>query len=61
MELRGDIKPFKTELYGFGGTTVYLNGKITIPVTLGNRDIQKAILIKFVVVDDFKWYNAILG
>ena len=61
MEMLGEIKPYMTKLFGFGGYSIFPKGKFSLPVKIGDTKHHMEILVEFVVVKEFKWYNAILG
>ena len=55
------MKPYTSELYGFGGSTVFPKGKIALRILLGDGPVKKDALVEFIVVEGLKWYNVILG
>ena len=58
---REQLSPTNTPLIGFGGTSVFPLGVITISITAGNYPQQITRDITFLVVDCSSAYNAILG
>lgn len=48
-------------LIGFNGSSVFLDGKITLRLTIGSRQTTRNDLTKFLVVDVPTVYNVIMG
>ena len=62
MELTIDmLKPSPTPLYGFAGKKVIPEGSIELPISIGQTEHQKALMVRFLVVDTPSVYNIILG
>ncbi|XP_075478820.1 uncharacterized protein LOC142519673 [Primulina tabacum] len=55
------LEAVETALFGFAGHVVYLEGEITLPLTLGTEDLRKTVVTIFTVVDAPSSYNIILG
>ncbi|XP_075499305.1 uncharacterized protein LOC142537697 [Primulina tabacum] len=55
------LEAVETALFGFAGHAVYPEGEITLPLTLGTRDLRKTVMTTFTVVDAPSSYNIILG
>lgn len=55
------LKPSHSPLYGFSGDKVVPNGSIDLPLSAGGPDYQKALIVKFLVVNTPLVYNIILG
>ncbi|XP_075473861.1 uncharacterized protein LOC142504905 [Primulina tabacum] len=55
------LKAVETALFGFAGHAMYLEGEITLPLTLGTGDLRKTMMTVFTVVDAPSSYNIILG
>lgn len=47
--------------YGFAGDKVMPDGSIDLPLSAGGLDYQKALIVKFLVVNVALVYNIILG
>lgn len=62
MGLTSDIlKPSRSPLSGFFGDKVVPNGNIDLPLSTGGPDYQKALIVKFLVVNIPLVYSIILG
>ncbi|XP_073046136.1 uncharacterized protein [Primulina eburnea] len=55
------LEAVETTLFGFAGHAVYPDREITLPLTLGTRDLRKNVMTVFTVVDAPSSYNIILG
>ena len=55
------MQGYKEELVCFSGEKVYLDGFVTLHVTVGNRLKSQTIRVDFLVVDCSSAYNVILG
>ncbi|XP_073279553.1 uncharacterized protein [Primulina huaijiensis] len=55
------LEAVETALFGFAGHAVYLEGEITLPLTLGTGDLRRIVMTIFTVVDAPSSYNIILG
>ena len=47
MGIKSGMKPYKSNLFGFGGHPVRPKGRITLPVKLGDDKISRTVLIDF--------------
>ncbi|XP_075500014.1 uncharacterized protein LOC142538590 [Primulina tabacum] len=62
MDLQGyQLETVETTFFGFAGHAVYPEGDIVMPLTLGTRELNNAIMTTFTVVDAPSSYNIILG
>ncbi|CAA0824985.1 Unknown protein, partial [Striga hermonthica] len=61
MELDIELSPLHTSLFGFNGSEVAPLGETTPAVVLGEGDLRKVKMVRFVVVDVESAYNVILG
>ncbi|CAA0830004.1 Unknown protein, partial [Striga hermonthica] len=61
MDLDIELSPLHTSLFGFNGSEVAPLGEATLAVVLGEGDLRKVKMIRFVVVDVESAYNVILG
>ncbi|CAA0830908.1 Unknown protein, partial [Striga hermonthica] len=61
MELDLELTPLHTSLFGFNGSKVAPLGETTLVVVLGEDDLKKVKMVRFVVVDVESTYNVILG
>ncbi|CAA0823048.1 Unknown protein, partial [Striga hermonthica] len=61
MDLDIELTPLHTSLFGFNGSEVAPLGETTLVVVLGEGDLRKVKMIRFVVVDVEAVYNVILG
>ncbi|CAA0825719.1 Unknown protein, partial [Striga hermonthica] len=61
MELDIELSPLHTSLFGFNGSEVAPLGEATLAVVLGEGDLRKVKMVRFVVVDVESAYNVILG
>ncbi|CAA0811127.1 Unknown protein, partial [Striga hermonthica] len=61
MDLDIELAPLHTSLFGFNGSEVAPLGETTLAVVLGEGDLRKVKMIRFVVVDVESAYNVILG
>ncbi|CAA0830214.1 Unknown protein, partial [Striga hermonthica] len=61
MDLDIELSPLHTSLFGFNGSEVAPLGEATHAVVLGEGDLRKVKMIRFVVVDVESAYNVILG
>lgn len=55
------LKPSHNPLYGFAGDKFVPDGNIDLPLSAGGPDNQKALIVKFLVVNIPLVYNIILG
>ena len=55
-----NLQSYKKELIGFSGEKVYLNGYVTLHLTLGTRPRTRIVKVDFLVVDSPSAYNVIL-
>ncbi|CAA0832656.1 Unknown protein, partial [Striga hermonthica] len=60
MELDIELTPLHTSLFGFNGSEVAPLGETTLAVVLGEGDLRKVKMVRFVVVDVESAYNLIL-
>ena len=56
-----DLQSYKEELVEFSWEKIYLDGFITLHVTLGSRPKTRTIKVDFLVVNSPLAYNVILG
>ncbi|CAA0811971.1 Unknown protein, partial [Striga hermonthica] len=61
MELDIQLTLFHTSLFGFNGSEVAPLGETMLDVVLGEGDLRKVKMVRFVVVDVESAYNVILG
>ncbi|CAA0819896.1 Unknown protein, partial [Striga hermonthica] len=61
MELDIQLTPLHTSLFGFNGSEVVPLGETMLAVVLGEGDLRKVKMVRFVVVDVESAYNVILG
>ncbi|CAA0809002.1 Unknown protein, partial [Striga hermonthica] len=61
MELDIQLTPLHTSLFGFNGSEVTPLGEAMLAVVLGEGDLRKVKMVRFVVVDVESAYNVILG
>ncbi|CAA0810651.1 Uncharacterized mitochondrial protein AtMg00860, partial [Striga hermonthica] len=61
MDLDIELAPLHTSLFDFNGLEVVPLGETTLAVVLGEGDLRKVKMIRFVVVDVESAYNVILG
>ncbi|CAA0834975.1 Unknown protein, partial [Striga hermonthica] len=61
MELDIELSPLHTSLFGFNGSEVAPLGETTLAIVLGEGDLRKVKMVRFVVVDVESAYNVILG
>ncbi|CAA0840360.1 Unknown protein, partial [Striga hermonthica] len=61
MELDLELAPLHTSLFGFNGSEVAPLGETTLAVVLGEGDLWKVKMVRFVVVDVESANNVILG
>ena len=52
-----DLQSYKEELVEFSGEKVYLDGFITLHVTLGSRPKTRTIKVNFLVINSLSAYN----
>ena len=45
------LKPSPKPLYGFAGKKVIPEGSIDLPISIGQTEHQKALMVRFLVVD----------
>ncbi|XP_075475736.1 uncharacterized protein LOC142510627 [Primulina tabacum] len=55
------LEAVETAPFGFAGHVVYPEGEITLPLTLGTKDLRKIVMTVFTLVDAPSSYNIILG
>ena len=55
------LRPISAPLVGFIGTSVPVEGAITLPITVGTEPYQKNLRQTFLVIKVPSAYNAILG
>ncbi|XP_073024249.1 uncharacterized protein [Primulina eburnea] len=55
------LEAVETAMFGFVGHAVYPEGEITLPLTLGTRDLRKTVMTIFTMVDVPYSYNIIFG
>ena len=55
------LQPISAPLIGFTGTSVPIEGMITLPITVGTDPYQKTLRLTFLVIKVPSTYNAILG
>ncbi|CAA0839983.1 Unknown protein, partial [Striga hermonthica] len=60
MDLDIELSPLHTSLFGFNGSEVAPLGEATLAVVLGEGDLRKVKMIRFVVIDVESAYNVIL-
>ncbi|CAA0834127.1 Unknown protein, partial [Striga hermonthica] len=61
MDLDIELAPLHTSIFGFNGSEVTPLGETTLAVVLGEGDLRKVKMIRFVVVEVESAYNVILG
>ncbi|CAA0806184.1 Unknown protein, partial [Striga hermonthica] len=61
MELDIELAPLHTSLFGFNGSEVAPLGETTLAFVLGEGDLRKVKMVRFVVVDVESAYNVIQG
>ncbi|CAA0839531.1 Unknown protein, partial [Striga hermonthica] len=61
IELDIQLTPLHTLLFGFNGSEVASLGETMLVVVLGEGDLRKVKMVRFVVVDVESAYNVILG
>ncbi|XP_075486226.1 uncharacterized protein LOC142525822 [Primulina tabacum] len=58
MDLQGyQMETVETALFGFAGHTIYQEGEIILPLTLGTMELKKTVMNTFTVVDAPSSYN----
>ncbi|CAA0825685.1 Unknown protein, partial [Striga hermonthica] len=60
-KLNMELKSVTTTLYGFNGGEVMPMDEISLPVTLGARELRKVRMVRFMVVGAESSYNIIMG
>ncbi|XP_075473287.1 uncharacterized protein LOC142504287 [Primulina tabacum] len=62
IDLQGyQLETVETDLFGFAGHAVYLEGEIILLLTLGTQELKKNFMTTFTVVEAPSSYNIILG
>ena len=55
------VEPAKTKFTGFNGEVKVPEGRITLPVTVGDSSNHATTMDEFQIVDSFSPYNIIIG